>query len=120
MLRGLPLSSCLGKKEYVHLKKVMNFSHHLIQDSYGYALSVLDAKLHSARIWDAQYFPNDVVRLYSNILRALDSKKQYITLILNSKGSDKSKETSVVTALGTSIWNVQQEILYIIFKDGNF
>ena len=65
----------LEKKEYVHLKKVMNFSHHLIQDSYRYALRVLDAKLHSARIWDAQHIPNDVVRLHSNVLLTLDSKE---------------------------------------------
>ncbi|WP_128761674.1 hypothetical protein [Leeuwenhoekiella aestuarii] len=105
----------MEKKEYVHLKKLMNFSHHLIQDFYGYALSVLDAKLHSSRIWDAQYIPNDVVRLYSNILLVLDSKKQYITLILNSKSSDKSKKNFCSDSSGNFNFGMCSRKYYTLF-----
>lgn len=98
----------------------MNFSHHLIQDSYGCALRVLDAKLHSARIWDAQHMPNDVVRLHSKVLLTFDSKEQYTTLILNSNVSEDSQETSVLTSLGAAILGCAAGDTVHYFKDGEY
>jgi regulator of nucleoside diphosphate kinase len=97
-------SLIMEKKDYVTLKRILNF--HKYYDDYAHqdALEQLAERIEKALVEDAVDIPDDVVRLNSKVtVEFIDGARQTFQLLPSTKGNIKEGTVSIVSALGASL-----------------
>ncbi len=94
----------LEKKEYVTLKRILNFHKHYKDCAHKDALERLKESIDDALVKDEEEVPNDVVRLYSWVtLSSGDGGSRIVRLAPPSEENDHGKRISVISTLGANL-----------------
>ncbi len=97
-------SLILEKKEYVALKRILNFHRHYEDPVHKEALERLKEGLQKALVIDEEETPGDVVRLYSAVtLSPGDGQSQTVQLVLPSEENKRTNKISVLSTLGAHL-----------------
>ncbi|MBR9855791.1 MAG: GreA/GreB family elongation factor [Algicola sp.] len=97
-------SLIMEKKDYVNLKRILNFHKHYEDYAHKDALEQLGERIDVALVEDEMDIPDDVVRLNSKVtVEFLNGARQTFQLVPSTKGDFKTNVISVVSSLGASL-----------------
>ncbi len=94
----------IEKKEYVLLKRYINFSKHYTDDTLRKSVLKLAGELESAKICDEADMPVDVIRFNSTITVASETAWRLKFKLVEPKDSDvRNNKISILTPMGLAV-----------------
>lgn len=97
-------SLIVEKKEYLVIKRILNFHKHYEDVAHKNALAHLSKKMEQALIVSDDEMPKDVVRLYSEVrISTMNGIEQHWQLVMPTEESQKDGKLSVVSTLGAKL-----------------
>ncbi|WP_422083364.1 GreA/GreB family elongation factor [Ulvibacterium sp.] len=94
----------LEKKEYLTLKRILNFHKHYEDYAHKDALERLKESIDDALVKDEEEVPSDVVRLYSRVtLSSEEGGSRILRLVPPSEENTMGKRISVISTLGANL-----------------
>nr|WP_321415451.1 GreA/GreB family elongation factor [uncultured Allomuricauda sp.] len=97
-------SLIMEKKDYLTLKRILNFHRYYEDYAHKDALEQLGDRIDKALIEDEVDIPDDVVRLNSKVTVEFGhGEKQVFQLVPSTKGDLKKNMVSVVSTFGASL-----------------
>lgn len=97
-------SLIMEKKDYLTLKRILNFHRYYEDYAHKDALEQLGNRIDKALIEDEVDIPDDVVRLNSKVTVEFGhGEKQVFQLVPSTKGDLKKNMVSVVSTFGASL-----------------
>lgn len=97
-------SLILEKRDYLKLKRILNFHRYYEDYAHKDALERLKERINEAQIQDEVEVPDDVVRLNSKItVFSKEMGSQKIQLVAPSEENSKEGNTSVISTVGANL-----------------
>jgi len=97
-------SLIVEKKEYLVIKRILNFHKHYEDVAHKNALAHLSKKMEQALIVSDDEMPKDVVRLYSEVrISTMNGIEQNCQFVMPTEESQKDGKLSVVSTLGAKL-----------------
>ncbi|WP_175455985.1 GreA/GreB family elongation factor [Flagellimonas zhangzhouensis] len=97
-------SLIVEKKEYLVIKRILNFHKHYEDVAHKNALAQLSNKMEQAIIVGDDEMPKDVVRLYSEVrVSTINDAVQHYQLVMPMEENLKDGSLSVVSTLGAKL-----------------
>ncbi|AEM70329.1 GreA/GreB family elongation factor [Allomuricauda ruestringensis DSM 13258] len=97
-------SLIMEKKDYVTLKRILNFHRYYEDYAHKDALEQLGDRIDKALVEDELDIPDDVVRLNSKVtVEFVNGARQMFQLVPSTRGDLKNNMISVVSTMGASL-----------------
>ncbi|MCR9228536.1 MAG: GreA/GreB family elongation factor [Flavobacteriaceae bacterium] len=97
-------SLIMEKKDYLTLKRILNFHRYYEDYAHKDALEQLGERIDKALIEDELDMPDDVVRLNSRVtVEFVHGARQKFQLVPSTRGDLKKNKVSIVSTLGASL-----------------
>ena len=103
-------SLILEKKEYVHLKRILNISGYAEDLETRKSVHRLIDELKSATIVDEEDMPEDIVRFNSSVLVSSDKGwKKSLQIVVPTEKDFKQDKISILTPMGSALFGYSEE-----------